>query len=208
MTRRVADVGRAGARFRRIASMRARFRRCSSAGARFQRDDFVCARFRRGSSLGARFRRDDSGAALVEFGMILPVLLLFFALSVEGARTFHAYQTTIAGVRDAARYLSRVVPADICDTGGTVSGWNGALTAIVRNGQDGRSLFDPTVRIEGVAATLDCTRGDWRRGSVGVAGVTATLAIDYPFAGLFRFAGARLGDVRTSVADRARVVGS
>jgi len=154
-----------------------------------------------------RFLRCENGAALVEFGLLLPSLLVVLALSVEGGRIFWSYQTTITGVRDAARYLSRVVDADICASGGGVSEWNDTLTAIVRDTLDGDSLFPPGVTIDRVSASLTCNAGDYRGGEAGVATVVADLTVAVPFAGLFTLVGASAETVRTSVTDQARVIG-
>ena len=59
----------------------------------------------------SRFAEREDGAALVEFALLLPIFLLLFAMAVEGSRTFWSYQTAIAGVRDAARYVARAAPA-------------------------------------------------------------------------------------------------
>lgn len=155
-----------------------------------------------------RFRKDDDGAALVEFALLLPSLLLFLALTVEGGRTFWSYQTTVSGVRDAARYLSRVAPANICATGGSVAAWDAKLLQIVRDSHDGKSLFPSDVSIHSVSGALACPAGSYRGGSAGVATVTAQLDIDYPFAGLFTLVGMTLDPVRTSISDAARVLGT
>ncbi|WP_170311772.1 TadE/TadG family type IV pilus assembly protein [Sulfitobacter sabulilitoris] len=155
-----------------------------------------------------RFWRAEDGAALVEFAMLVPVALVFVAFTFEASRTFWGYQTTITGVRDATRYLSRVVPGDVCDSGGAVSGWNTKLTEIVRDTRSGDTLFPASIRIVGVSATLECVAGDYRKATVPVAAVTATLAIDYPFKGIFRLVGVTLDDVTTVVRDQARVLGT
>mgnify|MGYP006169453799 CR=1 FL=1 len=152
------------------------------------------------------FARDERGAALVEFAIILPMMLLFLALSVEGARTFWAYQATISGVRDAARFLSRVVDVDICATGGSVSQWDGRLLTIVRDARDGGTVFPSGVTVRSVGATLACESG-FRGGAAGVATVTAKLDIDYPFSGVFTLIGMDLTSVATQVRDQARVIG-
>ncbi len=156
----------------------------------------------------SRFRRDESGTALVEFGLLLPTLLLFLAISVEGSRTFWSYQTTITGVRDATRYLSRVVAADICATGGSTTAWDDKLGEIVRTSQDGQSLFPAAVTIGAVTSSLTCATGAYRSGQASVASVTAQLQIDYPFAGLFSLVGASVSTVNTTVTDSARMLGS
>ena len=152
--------------------------------------------------------QDDDGAALVEFGLLLPSLLVFLALSVEGGRTFWSYQTTVTGVRDAARYLSRVVPANVCENGGSTAGWDAKLTEIVRTTQDGQSLFPQAVSIDAVTSALSCQSGGFRGGPAAVATVTATLQIGYPFSGLFNLAGVSVETITTSVSDTTRVLGS
>ncbi len=153
-------------------------------------------------------RRDEDGAALVEFALLLPTFLLFLGIAIEGGRTFWSYQTTITGVRDAARFLSRAAPQDICAGGGSLGGWNARLTDIVRNTQGGGTLFPSSIRIDGVTATLDCAAGRFRGGAAPVATVTAVLQIDYPFAGLFSMVGAAPANVTTVVTDRTRILGA
>lgn len=62
----------------------------------------------------ARFLRDEDGVALVEFAVVLPMMLLVLAIIFEGTRLLLSYQAAISGVRDATRFLSRVVPATVC----------------------------------------------------------------------------------------------
>ncbi|MFZ5964420.1 TadE/TadG family type IV pilus assembly protein [Thalassococcus sp. BH17M4-6] len=156
----------------------------------------------------SRFARSEDGAALVEFALLLPTFLLFLGISIEGARTFWSYQTTITGVRDAARYLGRAVPQDICASGGSVTGWNDRLTDIVRNTRTGDTLFPSAVSIDSVTATLDCAAGSYRNGAVPVATITAILRIDTPFSGLFRLAGLNFDGIDTVVSDRTRIIGA
>ncbi len=60
------------------------------------------------------FYRSTSGAALVEFVIVFPMMILFFVMIVEFGRLYWGYQSVVAGVRDASRYLARVAPVDIC----------------------------------------------------------------------------------------------
>ncbi|QFT58099.1 TadE-like protein [Sulfitobacter sp. THAF37] len=153
------------------------------------------------------FWRDESGAALVEFGMLLPTLLLFVGLCVEGTRTYWSYQTTITGVRDATRYLSRVVDRDICQNGGSVTVWNDKLTEIVRTSQSGEGVFPRAVSVSGVSASLSCRNSGLRGGATGVATVSASLQIGVPFASLFSLAGVDATSVSTNVTDSTRILG-
>ena len=51
---------------------------------------------------------------------------------------FWSYQMAIGGVRDAARYLARVAPADICNTAGaTLDGYTRARLAGIVAGHGG-----------------------------------------------------------------------
>ncbi|MFW5678922.1 MAG: TadE/TadG family type IV pilus assembly protein [Pseudomonadota bacterium] len=55
-----------------------------------------------------RLWHNERGAALVEFTIVLPLLLLLFALVVEAGNVLREHQMATQGVRDAVRYLSRV----------------------------------------------------------------------------------------------------
>jgi len=154
-----------------------------------------------------RFWRNDDGAALVEFALLLPTLILFLGLCVEGGRTFWSYQSTVTGVRDAARYLSRVVDADICNTGGSTTEWDAKLGQIVRTTQTGESLFPQAVSVTDVVSSLACNAGSYRGGPAPVATVTASLTIGVPFSGLFSLAGINVTAINTQVTDRTRVLG-
>ncbi len=155
-----------------------------------------------------RLANDDRGAALVEFGLLLPTLLLFFALVIEGSRTFWSYQAVIAGVRDATRFVGRAEASTVCTAGGSVARWTTKVTQIVRETADGGSIFPGSIAVGSVTPTLRCVAGGYRIAQVPVVTVTANLTITYPFAGLFELAGVALGTARTSVADSTRVYGS
>lgn len=163
---------------------------------------------------GARLARDEDGVALVEFAMVLPMMLVVFAIIVEGSRLMITYQSAIAGVRDATRYLSRIVPVNICTIpGGTVSGYAPRLQTIVAQSLTSGMVFPGGVQVQpgGVAPTLDCTRtGRYRVNPPPVVTVTATIDITLPFSGIFALVGGSLssGTLTTSITDQARVFGS
>lgn len=150
--------------------------------------------------------KDESGAAIVEFAIILPMMLLFLGLSIEGARMFWAFQTTVAGVQDATRYLSRVLPADSCRAGGSTQGWDAKLGEIIRSNQSGGNPFPKAVAVTAIQSDLACTSGSYRGGQVGVATVTATLQMTYPLAGLIEITGHSFPTITTRVTDSARVL--
>lgn len=93
-----------------------------------------------------RLARSDRGAALVEFAIALPILVMLFAVIIEGGRMMWSYQTAVAGVRDAARYVGRVVPSNVCATATTVPistyVTNATLANIVSQSIDGDGRTD------------------------------------------------------------------
>lgn len=163
----------------------------------------------------ARFREDSSGAALVEFAILLPIMLLLFSVTIEGGRLMYGYQTTISGVRDAARYLARVTPVDICATSGSpttataIPGQVTNVTNIVRNSYtSGNGLFGTGMSITGVSPAYYCVTGTYRGSPVGIAQVTASITINFPFSGVMTLAGQTMGTVNTTVSDQSRIFGT
>lgn len=61
------------------------------------------------------FSRDTKGAALVEFVIAIPILLIIVAGVIELGSMMHYYHAVTDASRAAARYLSRV--EDPCDAG-------------------------------------------------------------------------------------------
>jgi hypothetical protein len=57
-------------------------------------------------------KRIENGAALVEFALVLPLLLLLSFLTTEFGRALYQYDILTKAVRDGARYLSTQIPAD------------------------------------------------------------------------------------------------
>lgn len=156
-----------------------------------------------------QLRQDETGAQLVEFALVLPILLLLFAVTIEGGRMMWAYQSVVAGVRDATRYLARITPMDICDGGAPdVSGQADRLSVIVRESSDGMDLFPVSIQITSVTPDLTCVSGDYRSGVAPIVQVTAALQITFPFSGIFSFVGDSLSTLDTTVADQSRVYGS
>lgn len=155
-----------------------------------------------------RLLREESGAALVELALVLPLLMLVFAVTIEGGRLLWAYQSASAGVRDASRYLARVAPVTICADGGSVAGYGTEIDAIVRTRIDGSSVFPIGMSLNSVVPTLSCISGSYRIPNVAVVSVTANLTITFPFADVIAFAGGTLPTVTTSITDRHRAFGT
>ena len=164
---------------------------------------------RRQNGTGWRaFRKDESGAALVEFALMLPVMLLIFAVIIEGGRMMWSYQAAISGVRDAARYLARVAPQDICSAGGSVASYQPQLLAIVRESIDGDALFPASLNVASVTPSLACHPGSYRVSPAPVVAVRANLTMTFPFAGIFALNGGSLGTINTVITDQSRVFGT
>lgn len=157
--------------------------------------------------------RDTRGAALVEFALALPILLLVFGVIVEGTRMMWSYQSAITGVRDATRYLARVVPSDICNTdptGASLADHQAKLEQIV-GGDDDRNMFPSMITVDSVTPSLACEDGPtfpYRNNPAPVATVAAQMTISFPLGELFEFAGSRLPDVTTTVSDASRIFGT
>lgn len=156
-----------------------------------------------------QFWRREEGAVLVEFAITLPLILILAFLSVESMRLFWSYQAAIAGVRDATRYLARVAPADLCTSGGVVTGYATQLKGIVETTISGAALFPAGVRVTSLTATHTCvTSLALRQASVPVATVSANVSITMPFSQILRIiGGAPAATLTTTVRDQARVYG-
>ncbi|AZV78016.1 pilus assembly protein [Parasedimentitalea marina] len=155
-----------------------------------------------------RFRCEERGAALVEFALMLPVMVLVFAVIIEGGRMMWSYQAAVSGVRDAARYLARIAPGDICTSGGAVVGYTTALETIVRRSTSGHLLFPSSITVTSVVPSLTCTAGVYRVSPAPVVSVTASLTITFPFADVFAFNGVSRATINTVISDQSRVFGT
>lgn len=155
------------------------------------------------------FLQRDEGAALVEFAISLPLILILAFLSVESMRLFWSYQAAIAGVRDATRYLARTAPADLCISGGSVAEYADRLETIVETAISGAALFPAGVTVTSLSPTLTCvTALGLRQSSVPVVTVSANLSIAMPFSQVLRLVRVTpAARIDTTVRDQARVYG-
>lgn len=158
----------------------------------------------------SRLRLDETGAALVEFALALPLFLVLFAATVDGARMLWSYQTAVAGVRDATRYLGRVTAMGTCPSPVLPTGLQAELEAIVRTSAQGTNVTPSGVTVVSVVPVLSCPAGTagWRNGPVTVGTVTATLQITMPLSGVFALVGGSVGTFSATVTDQTRVFGS
>lgn len=161
------------------------------------------------------FRRED-GAVLVEFALILPVMLLFFAVTIEAGRMLWTYQQIVSGVRDASRYLGRAAPYEICPgfTGPTEP-LASRIEDIVEEDVGGVSIFGSGVSIDSVTYTVTCADDsgedggpdDYADDKVMIGTVTADVTIALPLGNVFSLFGASLGPIDVTVFDRMRIYG-
>ena len=156
-----------------------------------------------------QFWRREEGAILVEFAISLPMILILAMLTVESMRLFWSYQAAIAGVRDATRYLARIAPADLCTTGGSVTGYATQLEAIVETTIAGTALFPAGVTVTSLTSSHACIDSlALRQARVPVATVSANVSITMPFSQILRVIGAApVAVINTTVRDQARVYG-
>ena len=52
------------------------------------------------------FGRGERGAAVVEFALVLPILMLFVFMFIDAARGFYTINSLVSSVREGARYAS------------------------------------------------------------------------------------------------------
>jgi|TARA_R110002049_G_scaffold10127_3_gene50479 Flp pilus assembly protein TadG len=154
-----------------------------------------------------RFAADQDGAIIVEFALVMPVMLLLLALTIEASRMMWSYQTVIAGVRDAGRYMARVTPADICTSGESVSDMSSTLRAIVERDIGGNILFPASIAVTSVTPSYTCVTGTYRVSPAAVAQVSANVTIQFPLGGILTLFGDGISTVNTQVTDRSRIFG-
>ena len=155
-----------------------------------------------------RFINDCDGVVLVEFAILLPMLLLVFAIMIEGSRLMWSYQSTISAVRDATRYLARIAPVDICSSGGSVTGYSADLMTIISRNIDGTTIFPAGITVDSVVPSLTCTPGAFRVNPAPVVQVTASITVNFIFGAVFSFSGGSLTSVTTTISDQSKVYGT
>ena len=176
-----------------------------------------------------RFRSREEGAALVEFALIVPIMLLAFFVIVEFARLFFSYQAAVQGVRDATRYMARTVDEAICE--GEPSGFTSSF--VTEDRDDGTSdplgryyrivernmqteiaeVLPANVELRLVRSRYKCIAGDtattFRTPIVPMAEVEAQFIITFPLVGILQVNGLPLIDpIDHVVNDQTRIYGT
>lgn len=93
----------------------------------------------------ARHNRPEScrGTASVEFAMILPLLLVLFAVIVDGGRMLADYHAVTKSVRDAARFLARSSVEPRTCVPGSLDRGQAVVADAIRLAMTGRVGGDP-----------------------------------------------------------------
>ncbi|SMO56670.1 TadE/TadG family type IV pilus assembly protein [Ruegeria faecimaris] len=154
----------------------------------------------------SRFRRCESGAPMVEFAMVLPVILLFFVVIIEGSRITWIHQATSAGVRDASRMIARIAPLDLCSAGGVAS-YDAMATDIVANRLGGGAHLPVGTTLVDVTPTCISRSGSYRIDPTSVVEVTAKIQIDFILGNVLGLFGGAVSTLDTVISDQSRVFG-
>ncbi len=165
-----------------------------------------------------RFRRAEHGSALVEFAISLPLILVVSLGTIDSMRLFWSYQAAVAGVRDAARYVARMAPDNICTTGASLAAHltarNVNPTTIIdstlfANAAGSRAVYTGGVTITNVTTGITCVNTlGLRQANVPVVRVSADMNITMPFSEILTLVGGDgFGTITTRIIEDARVFG-
>jgi Flp pilus assembly protein TadG len=157
------------------------------------------------SRRATRFTADERGAAMIEFAVAVPLMLLMFSFVIEGTRLLWTHQVVVSGVRDVARYVSRVERRDVCTSGGTIDA--SGFSARVAQSFYSQSIMPGSATVGPVTLSAPVCHTGLRLDQVAVVTVAATISVDHPLGGLFGLFGVALAPLEYTVAEEARVQG-
>jgi Flp pilus assembly protein TadG len=125
-----------------------------------------------------RFKKANGGAALVEFTLTAPLLILLMCGMAEFSNAMRQYHIMEKSVRDAGRYLARV-PMSGCAIDGSAATAATNLVLTGRTASGGAFLLptwtDPTTVNVAVAQCVNNSAGTYRgRAQMPVIQVTAS----------------------------------
>ncbi len=153
-----------------------------------------------------RFFNKTNGAALVEFTLIAPLLILLVCGLAEFANAMRQYHIMEKGVRDAGRYVARVAVANCTIPASAVS----AARNLALTGQTSGGAFllqtwnDPSTVTVAVAACVNNSAGAYR-GVEAMPVIEVTAAATYADLGLLDLLG--LGSIQISVSHQQLWIG-
>lgn len=126
--------------------------------------------------------RAQRGAAAIELAIVMAVMLLLTAGTVEFGRAFWYYNALDKATRDAARYLSDIPAADMTDSAQAASAIATAKNLVVAAVSDAN--VSPPLTTTNVTVTCDAACGDPTKPvnvSVGITGFTILIGGWIPF---------------------------
>jgi Flp pilus assembly protein TadG len=147
----------------------------------------------------SRFLRAKRGAALVEFTLVAPLLIMLMCGLAEFANAMRQYHIMEKGVRDASRYLARA-HMDGCaiDGDATAAAQNLALTGQMSGGSALLPTWtDPSSVAVAVADCIDNTGGAYR-GHDQIPVIEVTTSAPYEDLGLLSIIGIDTIDLEVS----------
>jgi Flp pilus assembly protein TadG len=148
----------------------------------------------------SRFLCDARGAAAAEMALMLPLMLTLLFVAFEGGYFLWNEHKVVKGVRDGARYASRLSIADY-DCDGTVDpGAETAISNLTRTGQltGGTAVIPGWVDGNGgitVSVACQTQGGIYQANSNNAPVVTVSALVPYPSSPLTALAGALGFDV-------------
>ena len=122
-----------------------------------------------------RMLRDQSGAALIEFTIMAPLLLSLVLGIAEFGRFLYQYQMVLEGLRDAGRYLARL---DANDATNQSNAANLATTGTIDGSGDPRVDGWEAGDVGFAVTDVDNTGGIYR-GPAEIEVIQVTTTFDY-----------------------------
>lgn len=137
-----------------------------------------------------RFGKARGGAALVEFTLVAPLLLLLMCGMAEFANAMRQYHIMEKGVRDAGRYLARV-PMSGCTIGSaeTIAARNLALTGRTSSGANLLPTWSDPATVNVDVAQCFNNSGNAYRGRALIPIIEVTASAPYVDLGLLSIIG-------------------
>lgn len=151
--------------------------------------------------------KNDAGAALVEFTIVLPVLLLFGLGIIEFSRVIYQQHQITTGVADAARYLSHVQDPSASATAAKEIAVFGQVGGSVRR-VSWWNIADVTVTTRNIANPRDATTlARPYRGGDNIVMVKVSTTATYTGAGFLQYLGFPAG-IPVVASHEDRVIGN
>jgi len=168
-----------------------------------------------GASSLTRFRRDRRGSAAVEMALVTPMLLVLVCGAADLGNYFLSEHALLNGVRDGARYASRLYPTNcvaVTNDTGTVAT---ATKYLVRtNSVDGTG----SPRLAGwtdnstITISVACNTSTTYRGGIYTASTNGvpvlTVSATVPYSSLFKAFGLTRTTINLKATAQAAVVGA